>query len=163
MRRDPRYEQMGDIPQALRPETTEDAYGVDSSGQGYSNLEVGNMSRRVEEIRRVNAEKCATDAPDRNVSVRARFAQSAFNITEVSLQVLRANAMRKYFLVQNIGANDVYINFGNKAQVNNVKIVANGNYEPFVTPIDSISLICDPGNTSIVTVIEGVEVRPGGY
>lgn len=162
--RDPRYETLGDIPQVYRPEAVEDAYGVDGQGGGYSNHAVRNTSRRIEEVRQVDNERdINANQPARNVAYRARFAQSAFVATELSLQILRNNPRRMYFLIQNIGGNDVFINFGNKAQTNNIKIIANGNYEPFVTPLDSISIICAAGLTTTVAVIEGVEVRPGGY
>jgi hypothetical protein len=163
MKRDPRHEQLGDVPQAYRPEAVTDPYGVSNAGGGYSNASVADMQNRVEQIRARDRDENASIGPARNVAVRARFAQSAFVSTDRSLQILNNNPRRMYFLIQNLGPNDIYVNFGNKAQINNVKIIVNGNYEPFVTPLDSIAVICDPGNTSTVTVIEGVEVRPGGY
>lgn len=163
MKRDPRFQNLGDIPQAYRPETIEDAYGVDAAGGGYSNAAVLDTQRRIQAHREQQARDCAQPGPARNVAVRGRFAQSAFIADEASAQILNANPRRLYFLIQNLGPNDVYINFGNKAQRNNVKIVVNGNYEPFVAPLDSVSVICDPGNTATVTVIEGVEVGAGGF
>lgn len=163
MKRDPRFTQLGDIPQVYRPETVTDPYGASGSGGGYSNASVYDMQNRVEQVRAYDEEARKDVGPYRNVAVRARFAQSAFVASELSLQILNANPRRMYFLIQNLGPNDVYINFGNKAQLNNVKVIVNGNYEPFVTPLDSVSIICDPGNTSTVTAIEGVEVQPGGY
>lgn len=162
MKRRPRT-QLDDIPQPLRPEDTEDAYGVDGAGGGYSNQSVINTARDIQRVRRLQSESEASLGPARNVAVRGRFAQSAFVATEQSLQILNSSSRRLYFLIQNLGPNDVYVNFGNKAQTNNVKIVVNGNYEPFVCPMDSVSVICDAGNTATVTVIEGVEIRPGGY
>ena len=161
MKRDPRYEQLGDIPQALRPETTEDAYGVDGQGGGYSNARVLATQQRIQAMREEQARSCEQPGPARNVAVRGRFAQSAFIVDEVSQQILNANPRRLYFIIQNLGPNDVYINFGNKAQRNNVKIIVNGNYEPFVAPTNSVNVICDPGNTATVTAIEGVEVGVG--
>lgn len=153
--------QLNDIPQSLRPETVEDAYGVGSGG--YSNQTVLNTQRDIERVRAQQSSAEGDMGPARNVAVRGRFAQSAFNVTDVSLQILNSSSRRLYFLIQNLGPNDVYVNFGNKAQINNVKVIVNGNYEPFVCPMDSVSVICDPANTSVITVIEGVEIRPGGY
>jgi hypothetical protein len=162
MKRIPRS-QLGDIPRTLRPEEITDPYGVEGGGGGYSNAAVSQMNREVQQIREVQEHQARAVGPARNVAVRARFAQSAFTATDRSLQILNSSSRRMYFLLQNLGPNDVFVNFGNKAQINNVKIVVDGNYEPFVCPMDSIAVICAAGLNTTVTVIEGVEIRPGGY
>lgn len=92
------------------------------------------------------------------VTERGTFNQQLSNITDTSSAVLNSNPRRNYLLIQNNGANDVFINFGNKAEINNIKIAATGNYEPNIIPIDSINLINSAGNESLCAIVEGTEV-----
>lgn len=94
----------------------------------------------------------------RNIALRGRFSSYIINAVDNSNQVLNANPRRIYLIIQNNGANPVYVNFGNKATPGNITIIASGNYEPVVCPIDSVNLICDAGLSSQTAIIEGVEV-----
>lgn len=94
----------------------------------------------------------------RNIALRGRFSSYIVNVTDNSNQVLNSNPRRIYLIIQNNGANPVYANFGNKATPGNITIIASGNYEPIVCPIDSLQLVCDTGLTSATAIIEGVEV-----
>lgn len=94
----------------------------------------------------------------REVVQRSTFNQQLSNITDTSSAVLNSNPQRNYLLIQNNGANDIFLNFGNKAEINNIKIVATGNYEPTVIPIDSINLVNTLGNESLCSIVEGSEV-----
>lgn len=67
-----------------------------------------------------------------------------------------ANPKRTYLLIQNNGVNDVFLNLGSKATINHIKIVAGGNFEPLVAPIDSIHLISRNGQFNTCVLIEGV-------
>lgn len=126
----PRLQQLGDLPDNLYPEHIE-------RPQRRSEIEQGRP---------------------RNIALRGRFSTSIINVSDSSNQVLNSNPKRIYLIVQNNGANPVYINFGNKAAPGNITIIAAGNYEPVVTPVDSISLVTDAGLTSVCAVIEAVEV-----
>lgn len=72
-------------------------------------------------------------------------------------EALTATPGRRYLLIQNRGANDVYVVFGGKATVNaGVLIAASGGaYEPFVAPSSSVSVITGSGSSNVVFV-EGV-------
>lgn len=94
----------------------------------------------------------------RDIALRGKFSTSLINVVDTSKQPLNSNPRRVYLIIQNNGANDVYVNFANKATPGNLKIIPNGYYEPLVAPIDSLNVICDPGNSSNIAVIEAVEV-----
>lgn len=89
---------------------------------------------------------------------RSTFNEQLSNINDSSSTVLNANSRRNYLIVQNNGANNIYINFGRKADVNNLKIIPGGNYEPTIVPTNSISLITDLGLDSNSVIIEGFEI-----
>lgn len=133
-----RHKNIGEIPQNLRPEH------VEKPGRNIGENKA---------IRRPRPQS------PRTVVLRGRYSQQAFTANDSASTVLNTNARRAYFIVQNNGVFDVFINFGNKASVNNIKIIAGGNYEPFICPIDSISLICAPGQSSLCAIIEAVEVN----
>lgn len=94
----------------------------------------------------------------RDIALRGKFSTSIINVTDTSKQPLNSNPRRVYLIIQNNGANDVYVNFANKATIGNLRIIPSGFYEPIVAPIDSLNVICDPGLTSAITVVEAVEV-----
>jgi len=97
---------------------------------------------------------------DVRVVTRAKFATNVFKAMSTSNKtVLNANYNRNYLLIQNNGTSDVFVNFGAKASINSLKIVAGGNYEPFVTPIDSLYIISGAGLSNLCTVIEGIEIQ----
>jgi len=96
--------------------------------------------------------------PPRAVVRRGKFASQLSNVGDNSSQpVLNSNDKRVYLLVQNNGTSDVFINFANKATQGNIKIIAGGNYEPSVAPIDSIYLVSETGMVNLCSIVEGVE------
>ena len=127
----PRPETLGDLPENLYPDRIE-------RPQKRPELDLGRP---------------------RNIALRGRFSQQITNVTDSANTILNSNPRRVYFIVQNLGANPVYINFGNKAVPGNIRIIASGNYEPIICPVDSVSLVTDTGLTSICAVIEAVEVH----
>lgn len=94
-----------------------------------------------------------------------------FIVGTAAQQILPANPLRSYLLIQNKdGASDLFVNFGQKATAfNGLIIIPRGNYEliggatggSFV-PSDSVWLLGDAANMEGV-VIEGVlpPVLPG--
>lgn len=121
---------LGEIPQNIRPEYTESTRPIPRQDLGRP----------------------------RDIALRGKFSTSLINVTDVSRQPLNANPRRVYLIIQNNGANDVYVNFANKATLGNIRIIPSGNYEPIVAPTDSLNVICGTGLTSNIAVIEGVEV-----
>jgi hypothetical protein len=114
---------------------------------------------RPEHIERASRPKDPNIMRPRNIALRGKFSSTVVNATDAAKTPLSANDKRVYLIVQNNGTNDVFINFGNKATVGNIKIIAGGNYEPVVAPVDSISLVCAAGLTSQCAVVEAVEVE----
>ncbi len=93
-----------------------------------------------------------------DVTQRGRFVQQLSNVTDKSATVLNDNEYRNYLMIQNNGSTPVYINFGNKADANNIRINAGNNYEFIVVPINSIALISDAGNENLCAIVEGSQV-----
>lgn len=120
--------------------------------------DVPEESRR-EHVERPSRPKDPNVLKPRNIAIRGKFSSTAIVVSDSAKTPLSANPKRTYLIVQNNGLNDVFINFGNKATLGNIKIIAGGNYEPVVAPVDSISLICAAGLTSQVALIEAVEVE----
>lgn len=90
---------------------------------------------------------------------RGRFASQISQVNDSSSKpVLNQNDLRNYLVIQNNGATDVFINFGNKATTGNIRIIAGGNYEPLIAPTNSIYLVSNTGQTNLCAIVEGVEV-----
>lgn len=71
-------------------------------------------------------------------------------------QALPANPARAYLLIQNRGANSVYIVFGARASVGSgLEIKPDGVYEPLLAPASSINVKTASGTANVVFV-EGV-------
>ena len=88
---------------------------------------------------------------------RGTFNQQLTNVGDSSTTVLNSNSRRNYLIVQNNGATDVFINFGNKANIGNLKIIPGGNYEPIVIPTNSIHLVSGLGFDNNCAIVEGFE------
>ena len=95
-----------------------------------------------------------------NVIQRASVVSQIKKVTDSESQpVLNANGKRAFLIIQNNGSSDVFINFGNKADTNNLKIIAGGNYEPVVIPVNSVYLVSGAGLENQCAIVEGVEVN----
>ncbi len=89
------------------------------------------------------------------VFAAARFTHSEVSVTSSSTQVLPLNLSRVYLLIQNKGSATVYVSFdGAKSSTDGVAIPANGNYEPFVAPVDAVHVHAASGTQAII-VVEG--------
>lgn len=76
--------------------------------------------------------------------------------TVTSTLIVPYNSFRKYLLIQNKGAVDIYAKFKTaQTGVEGIKIVAGGNYEPYLAPKDKLYLETASG-TSAYVVVEGV-------
>ena len=78
-------------------------------------------------------------------------------VTSTSAIVADVNADRNYLLIQNIGSEAVFCKAGGaQTGTEGIKIVAGGNWEPFVVPRQVIygNVATDPSN---VSVIQGVK------
>ena len=85
------------------------------------------------------------------------FVQKEYSAGTTSALALAENQSRKYLLIQNKGSQDVYLKFvGASSSTEGVKIIAGGNYEPILVPINAIYLKSASG-TQTVTIIEGVQ------
>jgi len=81
--------------------------------------------------------------------------QTELSVTTTSSQALPKNQDRKYLLILNKGSANVIVKFGSAHSASEgVLVPAGGNYEPFVSPIDSVYLKAASG-TQTVLVIEG--------
>jgi len=94
----------------------------------------------------------------RPVVQRGTFNQQLSNVGESASTVLNSNGRRNYLLIQNIGASNVFINFGHKATLGSLILVPGGNYEPFITPVNSVSLVSGIGLNNNCVIIEGFEI-----
>lgn len=150
----PRRPYLGDIPQNLRPEKVERAQQIPFTAEPEQQLQFKGQQYQPPALNIPPQ----MEGKARNIALRGRFSQQVVNITDKPKSPLNANPKRVYFLVQNNGSFDVFINFGNKATTGNIRIVPNGNYEPFICPVDSISLVCASGNVSACAILEAVEV-----
>ena len=87
------------------------------------------------------------------------FINTGFIAQLTSLEALPANWNRNYFLIQNKGANDVYVAFGNPVApnyFNGAIIYAGGFYEPYKAPRNSVHIIGTAANLTCV-LIEGIQ------
>jgi hypothetical protein len=126
------YRNLGDIPQNLRPDRPA----------------------------REGSQTPPNFTPDNQIVQRAQFSEQLSNVTDSQPQpILNDNYRRNYLLIQNNGATDVFINFGVKANTGNIKIIAGGNYEPRVVPVNSIYLVSGAGNENLCAIAEGVEIN----
>lgn len=76
-------------------------------------------------------------------------------VANLSVYVAPDRSNRAYLLVQNNGAADMYVTFGQNADATNgVVIVPGGNYEPFYVPTNSVNVF----STGVLVgiLIEGV-------
>lgn len=147
-----RRRNLGDIPQNLRPEHITRAQEIPFAEE-----------QPLKRFKQTSTPPLPAILPiagkPKNIALRGRFSSQAINVTDKSKQVLNSSPKRVYFIVQNNGINDVFINFGNKAGIGNLRIIPDGNYDPIVCPTDSISLVCNTGQSSACTVVEAVEVN----
>lgn len=86
---------------------------------------------------------------------RAKMVSYGFSIGDSDINILPVNPNRAYFIIQNNGADDVFISFSSKANINSLKIIPGGNYEPAVTPTSAIHCVSATGTVNTVAVVEG--------
>ena len=92
------------------------------------------------------------------VSSRAAFTNTQKTVANTEGQLLAANSVRNYLLIQNKDASgDVYVTFGAAPATTaaGVKIAAGGFYEPSVVPTDQIRAIGSIASNANVVVVEG--------
>lgn len=73
-------------------------------------------------------------------------------IQTVSIAFVAGDIRTKYLLIQNNGAVPIFYAIGRDATVQDLQIVAGGNYEPLVVPTGTIYLLSSVANTPAVIV-----------
>jgi len=141
-RKPPRRPQLlGDIPQESRAERSGEIVGGMSSfnSQGGSNEP---QYTRPEMILNTTT-----------------FVSIGYEVGTDSQEVLIANRMRNYLLIQNRSAGAIEVAFGNKADGwNSVEVASGGNYEPWVVPNNSVNISGSAANSQVV-IVEGTGTR----
>lgn len=100
----------------------------------------------------------AYDAPPVGAALQGAFTQGAANVGTASTEIKAANTARRYLLIQNNGATDIYItlNGAEATTANGIKVeAAGGAYElqGFV-PVAAIKAISSAANSAVI-VVEG--------
>ena len=105
-----------------------------------------------------NGNTVSYDAPPVGAALQGAFTQGAANVGTVSTEIKAANGARRYLLIQNKGATDIYITLNGAAATtdNGIKVdAAGGSYElqGFV-PVAAINAISSAANSAVI-VVEG--------
>jgi len=88
----------------------------------------------------------------------ADFINTAYDIGGASIEVMPYNPLRRYLLIQNRSVGDMFLSFGNKANIfDGIFIPGGGFYEPYVVPLSSVNLFSQMQTRAIV--IEGLPPR----
>ena len=91
-----------------------------------------------------------------NLPVRSQYTATTDTVTSVSSVILSQNALRNYLLIQNkAAASTIYCKAEGTAPTAttaDVEIIAGGNWEPPVIPIDAVACVAASGNNWVVTV-----------
>ena len=99
------------------------------------------------------------EVEDRNNPVpgNTTYGSAPVDITNAESSIVRrARFDRKYLLIQNISGSSIYVSFGSQASpTGSIEIVAGGNYEPSVPPVDSINMIGSISAYQRVIITEG--------
>jgi hypothetical protein len=76
-------------------------------------------------------------------------------VTGTSTQVLAANSLRSYLIIQNNGSQNAIIKFGSaQTGTEGIVIIPGGNYEPIWAPANSVFAISASSTTSL-TILQG--------
>lgn len=80
---------------------------------------------------------------------------SYVSVTSSSQQVLAQNNLRSYLLIVNVGANTIYVNYGNTGSSSGIPVYPGSNWElgPNSAPTNSVFLDCPTG--SLAKVLQG--------
>jgi len=90
-----------------------------------------------------------------NLSPALNFTARPFSTKAESFELLTGKSNRRYFVIQNNSAGNIYINFDQDASsVQGIKIVPGGSYEPLRVPKNSVYVIGDTAGL-IGFLIEG--------
>jgi len=81
--------------------------------------------------------------------------QSALNATITSTKILSRNDLRTYLLIQNVGTDTIIVKFNSvQSGSEGIQIPAGGNYEPVLTPKDSVWIESASGSQAFM-ILEG--------
>lgn len=94
--------------------------------------------------------------PYEYVTSRGRFSAIPITVTTTSTQFVDYDEKRIYLMIQNRGANDIFVNFGNQSTTSFVSIPPGGNYEFYIIPIDDIHLVAAADTAAVI--VKGTQI-----
>lgn len=121
-------------------------------------MSLGDLPRGLRRLPRfVGGAVQADDEAAGEGATAPEFLNHTITARTTSQEALPANPRRRYLLLQNRGATDVFVAFGSNAEVaTGLEISAdNGNYEPYVAPSSSVNVISSSGSPKVI-IIEGI-------